>query len=97
MFELSEDILSLNLPMFELNEDILSVNLPEGKTQKELIEITKNEIKKIEKDLYGLDVKIEGRITTAMCLYLGHYLAHITKSISIFDPKERDYILCVSH
>lgn len=83
--------------MFELNGDILSVNLPEGKTQAELVEITKTEIKKVEKDLYGLDIKIEGRITTAMCLYLGHYLAHITKSVSVFDPKERDYVLCVKH
>lgn len=83
--------------MFELNGDILIVNLPEGKTQAELVDITKTEIKKVEKDLYGLDIKIEGRITTAMCLYLGHYLAHITKSVSVFDPKERDYVLCVKH
>lgn len=83
--------------MFELNGDILSVNLPEGKTQAELVEITKTEIKKIEKDLYGLDVKIEGRITTAMCLFLGHHLAHITKSVSVFDPKEREFVLCVKH
>lgn len=83
--------------MFELNGDILSVNLPEGKTQAELVEIAKTEIKKIEKNLYGLDVKIEGRITTAMCLFLGHHLAHITKSVSVFDPKEREFVLCVKH
>lgn len=83
--------------MFELNGDILIVNLPEGKTQAELVEIAKSDIKKIESSLHGLELKIEGRITTSMCLFLGHHLAHITKSISMYDPKEKEYVLCVKH
>jgi len=83
--------------MFELKDDILYVALPEGKTQEELIEECKKEISKIEKELYGKEVKINGRITTGMALFLGHRLAHICKSVSIFDPKENRYIKAVWH
>lgn len=83
--------------MFTLENDVLQVTLPEGKTQAELVEMAKEEIKTIETSLYGKDIKINGRITTAMSLMLGHKLAHITKSVSIFDPKLNEYIVAVSH
>jgi hypothetical protein len=83
--------------MFELKENVLNVVLPEGKTQAELVEIAKAELQKVEKDLYGKDIKINGRITTAMSLFMGHKLAHITKSVSIFDPKQNEYVIAISH
>lgn len=83
--------------MFKVENDVIVVTLPEGKTQSELIEIAKNEIVNIEKDLYGKDVKLNGRITTGMALFLGHKLAHITKSVSIFDPKMNAYLTAISH
>lgn len=83
--------------MFKVENDVISITLPEGKTQSELIEIAKNEIVNIEKDLYGKDVKLNGRITTGMALFLGHKLAHITKSVSIFDPKMNTYLTAISH
>lgn len=85
--------------MFELKEDILLVSLPEGKTQEELIAICKIAINELASSgsLYGKEIKLNGRLTTGMALFLGHYLAHITKSVSIFDPKENAYILCVKH
>lgn len=83
--------------MFKVKNDVISITLPEGKTQSELIEIAKNEIVNIEKDLYGKDVKLNGRITTGMALFLGHKLAHITKSVSIFDPKMNTYLTAISH
>lgn len=46
---------------------------------------------------FGKDVKIMGRITTGMCLSLGHTLAHISKSVSIFDPRENEYVVCIKH
>lgn len=83
--------------MFKVENDVLNVTLPEGKNQKELVEIAKKEIKAIEPQLYGKDIKINGRITTAMSLFMGHKLAHITKSVSIFDPKQNEYVIAISH
>jgi len=85
--------------MFQLNGTILSVSLPEGKTQVELVSDCKSEIRDLisSGDVYGLDIKLNGRLTTGMALCLGHELAHVCKSVSIFDPKENDYVLCVKH
>ncbi len=83
--------------MFKLEGDILYITLPEGKTQAEILEDAKRELLAIEEKLYGLELKLNGRITTSLALYLGHRLAHICKSVSIFDPKENSYILAVSH
>lgn len=83
--------------MLKLNNDILEITLPEGKNQIEILKMLKNEFEIIEKQLFGLDIKLNGRITTAMALYLGHKLAHICKSVSIFDPKMNDYVLVISH
>lgn len=85
--------------MFRLEGDVLYVDLPQGRTQDELVESAKEEIRKMIKDgvFFGKDVKLNGRLTTGMALMLGHELAHVCKSVSVFDPKENEYILCVSH
>jgi len=85
--------------MFTLEDDVLRVSLPEGKTQKELICLAKEEIRQLIDNcqLYGLNLKINGRITTGMVLLLGHELAHICKSVSIFDPKENGCITVIKH
>jgi hypothetical protein len=83
--------------MIKLQNDIILVELPEGKTQGELISLCAEEIKKIEAECHGLDIKINGRLTTGMALFLGHKLAHISKSISIYDPKEGQYYKAVWH
>lgn len=85
--------------MFRLEENTLFVQLPEGKTQSELVSDCKAEIRNLIASgvLYGKDIKLNGRLTTGMALCLGHELAHVTKSISVFDPKENSYVLCVKH
>jgi hypothetical protein len=85
--------------MFKLEDDMLSISLPEGKTQCQLVEDCKSEIRSLIASgmLYGKEVKLNGRLTTGMALCLGHELAHVTKSVSIFDPKENSYVLCVKH
>jgi hypothetical protein len=85
--------------MFNLEGDIMYVTLPEGKTQAELVSAAKTEIKSLIESgaLYGKSIKLNGRITTGMALMLGHELAHVTKGVSIFDPKENDYVLCIAH
>jgi len=83
----------------KLELDILQVTLPEGKTQVELIVELAAELADTNfmSSLHGLNVKINGRITTAMAMMLGHKLAHICKSVSIYDPKEKEYILAIWH
>ena len=76
---------------------LLRVELPMGKTQDQLIQMADNELSKIESKLHGNDVYINGRLTTGMALLLGHKLAHITKSVSIYDPKEATYFKAVWH
>ena len=85
--------------MFKMNDDgILNVTLPEGKTQQEILELAKAEIDTdFETQLYGKDVRVNGRITTALAMWLGHKLAHITHSVSLFDPKENRYVTVIGH
>lgn len=79
--------------------DILKVSLPEGIGQKALISMAASNLDDLigEGSVFAKDIKINGRITTGMCLMMGHKLAHVAKSVSIFDPKENDYILCIKH
>lgn len=85
--------------MFHVKEEILFVKLPQGKCQEELVVMAKEEIRKMIGNgvFYGKDIKINGRITTGMALLLGHELAHVCKSVSIFDPKENSYIRVIEH
>jgi len=75
----------------------LFVELPQGKTQSELVSEAKKEIKNMSSEFFGNHVNINGRLTTAMALMLGHELAHISKSVSMFDPKENEFVLSVGH
>jgi hypothetical protein len=83
--------------MFKIENDVLLITLPEGKTQEEIVKEAAEEIITIEKEFYGKEIKINGRITTALALFLGHKLAHISKSVNIFDPKLNTYVLAVWH
>jgi len=78
--------------MLELIGNELVVTLPEGKTAEELVEQL---ISRIEPSLHGMDLKVNGRITTPMSAYLGHRLAHICKSISFYVPMEKQYVKAV--
>lgn len=85
--------------MFKIEGNILMVTLPQGKTMKELTEMSKSEIRTLIESgqTYGKDIKINGRITTSIACLLGHELAHVCRSVSIFDPKEGEYVLCIAH
>ncbi len=85
--------------IFVLDGDVLNVVLPQGKTMQEINEFAKQELKNSDtlNSLYGVDVKINGRCTTALAILLGHELAHICRSVSIFDPKENSFVLCIKH
>jgi len=85
--------------MFNFYNGVLTITLPEGKTQAELVEDTRAEIRSLIESgvLFGQEVKLNGRLTTGMALSLGHELAHVCKSVSVFDPKENTYVLCIKH
>lgn len=85
--------------MFKLEGDVMYIELPQGCTQAELVSAAKTEVKALIESgaVYGKSIKLNGRLTTGMALMLGHELAHVTKSVSIFDPKENDYVLCITH
>ncbi len=83
--------------MLELKGDVLEITLPQGKNQDELLAELAIAFSHIEKSFFGLDIKLNGRVTTAMALWLGHKLAHITKSVSIFDPKENSFVKVITH
>lgn len=75
----------------------IEVVLPQGKTNQELLVLLSEEFKVIEKELHGTHCHVGGRITTPMSMWLGHSLAHITKSVAMYDPKEGKYITVISH
>jgi len=85
--------------MFDLNGDVLVVSLPTGKSQRELVKEAREEIREMIKKgcFYGKHLKVTGRITTGMAMVLGHELAHVCKSVSLFDPKENEYICVITH
>jgi len=89
--------------MFEIiekeneNELELLIKLPVGKSQSELVKESGEFVEKNSPKFFGKDVFLSGRVTTAMCLVLGHKLSHITKSVSILDPKENTFVLCIFH
>ena len=83
--------------MFLLDNEVLSINLPQGHTMAELNGLATNELQELMPQLFGKNLKINGRCTTALALLLGHTLAHVCKSVSIFDPKENAYVMCITH
>ena len=91
------EVVEPQVQMLTLENDILKINLPQGRTQKELLIQLADEFKAMEESFHGKNIKIYGRVTTGMSLWLGHKLAHVCKSVSIYDPKEGDYILVISH
>lgn len=85
--------------MLTLKDDVMMVELPQGHTMAELTEMCKEELKGIIDAgmTYGKDIKINGRLTTSMALLMGHELAHVCRSVSLFDPKEGVYIPVITH
>ena len=85
--------------LFTLQDDVLTVTLPTGKTMAEINDLAKAAL--AGGDLiplcFGKDIKVTGRCTTALAILLGHELAHVCKSVSMFDPKENDFVLCIKH
>ena len=74
--------------MITLQESTLTTALPSGLDQRQLVQQAEAEIDKLIKSgaLYGKDIQINGRITTGMALMLGHKLAHVCTSASLFAP-----------
>ena len=83
-----------NLKEEDNNVSVLYVTLPEGRT---MAELTKECSEIMEKRVFGRDIRIFGRITTSMAMVLGHELCHVARSVSMFDPKENEYVECIKH
>lgn len=81
------------------NVSVLYVTLPEGRTMAELTRECSEQIRDVimEKRVFGRDIRVYGRITTSMAMVLGHELCHVARSVSMFDPKENEYITCIKH
>jgi len=77
--------------------DILTVTLPQGVTQYQLVDMTATMVDSMKEQFYGKDIQVTGRITTAMAMVLGHKLAHVCKSVSMFDPKLNEFVMCIFH
>lgn len=71
--------------------------LPQGFDQPDLIEAAMRDVSGFAWLLHGKHTQINGPCTTGMALALGHRLAHVTKSVSIYDPKLASYVLAVTH
>lgn len=71
--------------------------LPQGFDQLDLIEAAIRDVADMGDQLHGKHILINGPCTTGMALALGHKLAHISKSVSIYDPKLAAYVLAVTH
>lgn len=85
--------------IFSLDGDVLTVTLPTGKTMAEINAMAEGELNYTDtlQMCFGKHIKVTGRCTTGLAVFLGHKLAHVCKSVSIFDPKENAFVMCVSH
>jgi hypothetical protein len=81
----------------EAKNMVLNIYLPQGKTMKEINNEAKEELHTITTKFHGYNVYVTGRCTTALAMLLGHELAHVCKSVSIFDPKENQYVTVIKH
>lgn len=79
-------ILTIDAASNDTNVIIRSV-LPQGFDQPDLIAAALRDVASFADKLHGKHAQINGPCTTGMALALGHKLAHITKSVSIYDPK----------
>ena len=88
-----------NLKEEDNNVSVLYVTLPEGRTMAELTRECSEQIRDVimEKRVFGRDIRVYGRITTSMAMVLGHELCHVARSVSMFDPKENEYVECIKH
>ena len=77
----------------------IEFELPQGHTAKELADATKVQIADIIKSrvTFGKVVRLFGRMTTGMAAVVAHELAHVSKAIEIFDPKENCFYRVVGH
>lgn len=77
----------------------INFELPQGLTAKQLTDFARNDIREVIANggTFGKVVRLNGRMTTGMCLLMGHELAHISKSVEIFDPKEGEYYRVIWH
>jgi hypothetical protein len=71
--------------------------LPQGLDQPDLIAAAIRDVVDMGDQLHGKHILINGPCTTGMALALGHKLAHISKSVSIYDPKLAAFVLAVTH
>lgn len=85
--------------IFSIDGEVLAVTLPTGKTMAEINALAEEELGTTDtlQMCFGKHIKVNGRCTTALAVFLGHKLAHVCKSVSIFDPKENTFVTCVSH
>lgn len=81
----------------EAKNMVLNIYLPQGKTMEEINKEAKEELRTLTAKFHGYNVYVAGRCTTALAMLLGHELAHVCKSVSIFDPKEDQYVTVIKH
>lgn len=90
-------ILTIDAQLSTDTHVVIRSMLPQGFDQPDLIAAAMRDVASFDDQLHGKHVQINGPCTTGMALALGHKLAHITKSVSIYDPKLASYVLAVAH
>lgn len=90
-------ILTIDTSHPDSSQVLIRSALPQGFDQPDLIAAAVRDIADMGDQLHGKHILINGPCTTGMALALGHKLAHISKSVSIYDPKLAAYVLAVTH
>jgi hypothetical protein len=76
----------------------LKITLPEGKSAEELINQLVKEVNELPiEEFHGEILLVNGRVTTPMAAYIGHYFAHICKEVKFYVPMEKAYVKAVWH
>ncbi len=92
-------ILTIDTSHPDSSQVLIRSALPQGFDQPDLIAAAVRDIADMGDQLHGKHILINSPCTTgiALALALCHKLAHISKSVSIYDPKLAAYVLAVTH
>lgn len=81
-----------------LEGDVLKVSFGDASTNDKIVVFVKSLCEQIKADGgMGLDLKVNGPASLPVAMTIAHQFAHVSRSVSAFDPKLGKYVVCITH
>ncbi len=81
------------------NENVIVLRLAFGTpaTNAEIVKDATAAAKAIASKVFGKLVALNGPVSAAAAIAIGHVLVHVAPAIAVFDPKMNAYVIAVTH